>query len=116
MATKTAELLSKTRMRILNILALVIITIAWVVRFYYFMPQDDTILNSDGTVSHVEVHDEFWLIIYTTVVLPILIGIFVIVEMQVKHEKLAPFCKHFFFLDYYLGKGLYLLLIVSIIL
>lgn len=33
-----------------------------------------------------------------------------------KQEKLAPLCKHFYFLDYYLGKGLFLLLMASLIL
>ena len=45
-----------------------------------------------------------------------LIAIFVVVEIQVTQEKLALLCKHFFFLDYYLGKGLFLLLMSSLIL
>lgn len=37
-------------------------------------------------------------------------------ELQVTNEKLQPICKHFYFLDYYTGKGFYILLLTSFIL
>ena len=44
-----------------------------------------------------------------------MVFIFLVQEFQVQHERLAPLCRHFFFLDYYPGKGVYLLLLLSLI-
>lgn len=110
-----AELLSKRNMKALNLLALAIVVIAWLIRFYYFTKREDIVENEDGTVTQTEVQDGLMLIIYTLVVFPILILIFVCTELQLK-PKIANFCKNFYFLDYYLGKGLYLLLLTSLIL
>ena len=33
-----------------------------------------------------------------------------------RHERFAPICHHFYFLDYYIGKAFYLLLIAALIL
>ena len=115
MAT-ASEILSKRNMKVLNLLGIALIIIAWLIRFYYFTKRDDIVENADGTVTHVEVQDGLWLMIHTMVVFPILIGIFLVTELQVKQEKLAPLCKHFYLLDYYLGKGLYLLLLTSLVL
>ena len=37
---KTEELLSKKNMRLLNVLTMVLIIVAWLVRFYYFFPRE----------------------------------------------------------------------------
>lgn len=53
--------------------------------------------------------------IYTLFVLPVFIFIFTVQELQVSTERLAFIVEHFRFLDYHIGKGLYLLLLISII-
>ena len=44
----------------------------------------------------------------TIIVLPALIALFILVELEVKKESL---CKNFHFLELYIGKGMYLLLL-----
>ena len=110
-----AELLSKRNMKVLNFIAIAIVTIAWLIRFYYFTKREDIHENEDGTITQTEVQDSLMLMVYTLVVFPILIAIFIITELQLK-PKIINLCKHFYFLDYYLGKGLYLLLLCSLIL
>ena len=110
-----AELLSKRNMKILNFLAIAIVIIAWLIRFYYFTKREELHENADGTVTQTEVQDSLMLIVYTLMVFPMLIAIFIITELQLK-PKIMNLCKHFYFLDYYLGKGLYLLLLASLIL
>lgn len=67
-------------------------------------------------MTKVELQDGFWMVLYTLFVIPALIFIFVVQELQVAHEKLAPICKNFYFLDYYVGKGFYVLLLTTLIL
>ena len=110
-----AELLSKRTMKALNLLAIGLVIIAWLIRFYYFTKRENIIENEDGTITTTEIQDSIILIIYTLLVFPLLIVIFIIVEMQIK-PRLANFCRNFYFLDYYLGKGLYLMLLASLIL
>ena len=116
------ELLSRRNMRIANLGAVGLITVCWLIRFYYFTERED-IVEVESTVNGKKVttlekqynQDNFWMILYTLAVLPILLFIFVMVEFQVKQERLAPICRHFFFLDYYTGKAFYHLLFISII-
>jgi len=124
-----AEILSRKMMRIFNLGAIVLTIIAWVVRFYYFskrekiveiekeFPNENGLGTHKGTILQKEVvQDGFWLIVYTIIIFPMLIFIFVIQEFQVKHVKLAPISHHFYFLDYYVGKGVYLLLLGTLLL
>ena len=46
-----AELLSKRNMKALNLLAIAIVVIAWLIRFYYFTKREDIVENEDGTVT-----------------------------------------------------------------
>ena len=123
-----SELLSRKNMRLINLGAIGVITVAWLVRFYYFTKRevvteveqefkDASGRKSTATVlSKVEVQDNFWMVLYTLFVLPALIFIFVIQELQVQQERLAPISKHFYFLDYYFGKAFYILLMTTFIL
>lgn len=123
------EILSRKNMRLINLGAIGVITVAWLVRFYYFSKREEVkeiekeYPNTNGVGTYkatvlekVEVQDNFWMILYTLFVFPTLIVIFVVQELQVTQERLAPICKHFYFLDYYTGKGLYILLMTSLIL
>ena len=85
MSAETA--LSKRNMRILNLAAIGLITIAWLVRFYYFGKREEVVeedvTTNGGTATTLvkkDVQDGFWLVIYTLFVLPFLIFIFVIQE------------------------------------
>lgn len=46
-----AELLSKRNMKVLNLLAIALVVIAWLIRFYYFTKRDNVIENDDGTIT-----------------------------------------------------------------
>ena len=61
-------------------------------------------------LEKVNVQDGFWMVIYTIFIFPILIFIFVVQELQPKSDRLASICNNFYFLDYHIGKGLYLML------
>ena len=115
--------LSRRNMRILNLAAIALITVAWVVRFYYFgkreeIHEEQVKVNgvTSTTLVKKEVQDGFWLVIYTLFVLPFMIFIFICQEFQVAHERLAWVKLSFYFLDYHIGKGVYLLLCASLIL
>ena len=123
-----ADVFTQRNMRILNLGALLLATIAWVARFMYFAKREEMVEreveskdpNTGKTITttvleKIEVSDSFWFIAYTLAVLPVLIFIFLIQELQVKNARLAPICRHFYFLDYYAGKAIYLLLIMSLI-
>ena len=125
---KAEELLSRRNMRFFNFGAIGLVTIAWLVRFYYFgkletvieVPVATTDSNGDIVTStalqKVYARDSFWLFLYTLFVIPVLVFIFVIQELQVSNERLAFICQHFYFLDYHLGKAFYLLMLASFIL
>ena len=70
---------------------------------------------TETNVDKVYTRDSFWMFIYTLFVLPVFIFIFTVQELQVSTERLAFIVEHFRFLDYHIGKGLYLLLLISII-
>lgn len=120
--------LTKRNMHYANLMAMVVIIIAWGTRFYYISKRETlvetptTTTAADGTqtttlvMEKVYVRDGFWQIAYTLVVFPVLILIFLVQEFQVQNERLNPICRHFYFLDYYIGKGFYLLLVSSLIL
>jgi len=128
-------------MRLLNLAALGIIFITWCVRFYYFAEHEEvkevevddttaTAVNASlattglatnsntylKTVSMetVVTQDGFWLVFYTLIVFPVLMFVFLFQELQV--QKLDFIGRNFYFLDYYIGKGMYLLLCVGLIL
>ena len=110
-------------MRIINLAAIGLITIAWVVRFYYFGKREKIVEEqvTVGTTTSTmlvktEVRDGFWLVIYTLFVLPFMIFVFVCQELQISSERLAWVKLSFYFLDYHIGKALYLLLCASLIL
>ena len=123
-----AEIFTQRNMRILNLGALLLATIAWVARFMYFFKQEKMVerevettdANTGKTITttvleKMEVSDSFWMMVYTIVVLPVLIFIFLMQELQVKNARLAPIVRHFYFLDYYPGKAIYLFLLLSLI-
>ena len=123
-----ADVLTQRNMRILNLGALLLVIIAWLARFMYFVKQEEMIErevestdpNTGKTITttqleKIEVSDSFWMIVYTLVVLPVLIFIFLMQELQVKNARLAPILRNFYFLDYYAGKAIYLLLLMSLI-
>ena len=115
-------------MRILNLGALLLAAIAWITRFMYFVKREEMIERevettdektgetiTTTTLEKIEVSDSFWMIVFTLAVLPVLIFIFLMQELQVKNARLAPICRHFYFLDYYAGKAIYLFLLLSLI-
>ena len=77
----TAELLSKRNMKVLNLGAIAIVIIAWLIRFYYFTKREDIVENADGTVTQTEIQDSLMLMMYTLLVFPLLIAIFLITEL-----------------------------------
>lgn len=86
MSVETA--LSRRNMRIINLAAISLIAIAWIVRFYYFGKREEIVEKTvtDGkttstTLVKTEVQDGFWLIVYTLFVFPFLIFIFVCQEL-----------------------------------
>lgn len=115
-------------MRFLNLGAIGLVTVANLVRFYYFGKRENFIerevvtidLNgessSENKVEKTYERDSFWMFIYTLFVMPVLIFIFVVQEMQVSNERLAFISEHFRCLDYHIGKGGYLLLLICFIL
>ena len=54
--------------------------------------------------------------IYTLFVIPFLLFVFIVQELQVTYTHLAFVKHHFYFLDYHFGKGLYLLMLIGLIL
>ena len=46
-----AEILSKRNMKALNLIAIAIVIIAWLIRFYYFTKREHIVENEDGTVT-----------------------------------------------------------------
>ena len=122
-------MLSRRNMRLFNLGAMILITVAWGVRFYYFKKREEIVEkeveqdSSTGTgkvtavvLEKVEVQDGFWMVIYTIFVFPVLIFIFVVQELQPRSERLAFVCRNFSFLDYHIGKGLYLMLCAFLVL
>lgn len=77
----TAELLSKRNMKALNLVGITLVVIAWLTRFYYFTKRVDIVENADGSVTQTVVQDGIWLILYTLVVFPMLITIFIFTEL-----------------------------------
>ena len=77
-------------MRLFNFGAIGAITVAWVIRFYYFGNRERVVEvpvtreNSDGETETDTVlerrytRDTFWMFVYTLFVIPIIIFIFVI--------------------------------------
>ena len=125
---KADEILSKRNMRLMNIGAITLVTIAWLIRFYYMTEREtvdertvetvDPVTNS--TVTNTELvktyeQDGFWFIMYTLFIFPILIALFIITEIHPVEGKLASLCKGFHFLDYHIGKALFLLLCATFI-
>ena len=53
--------------------------------------------------------------LFTAVIFPFLIFIFLISELNLKVEKLQFVYKHFSFLDYYVGKAFYIFLFISLL-
>ena len=124
---KLEELLSKRNMRIINLASIGVVTIANFIRFYYFGERErfvektvERIENnsvvSSNVVEKTFERDSFWMFTYTLFLIPVFIFIFILQELQVSTERLAFITEHFKFLDYHIGKGLYLLLLTSFIL
>ena len=126
--SKVAGLLSKKNMRIFNLIAIAMVIIGWIVRFYYFTKREEVVEQDVKVISTIgtevtetqlvtkELQDSFMLMLYTLVIFPFLIFIFTIQELNVKVEKLAFVPRNFYFLDYYMGKAIYLLLLISLLL
>lgn len=124
------EVLCNRNMRIFNLAAIFLITVGWVIRFYYFGKREEVkevevdaiIIEGEEPgiravkLAKVTVQDGFWLICYTLFIFPALIFIFIMQEFQVKGDWHGPVYRSFYFLDYYFGKGIYLLLCASLIL
>ena len=81
-------------MRLFNLGAMILITVAWAVRFFYFKKREEIVEkeveqdNSSGTgkvtvvvLEKVDVQDGFWMVIYTIFIFPVLIFIFVVQEL-----------------------------------
>ena len=128
---KVEELLSRRNMRVFNLAAIALVTIAWGIRFYYFKEHEEVVENeidvevssgtSDSNLKTVKleketVQDGFWMVMFTLFVFPCLIFIFIMQEFQVKGDWHGPIYRSYYFLDYYIGKGFYLLLLVALIL
>ena len=125
---KLELLMQRRNMRYFNLGAIGLVTLAFLVRFYYFGKREDFVeveyntVNAAGeTVTGTKVEktyarDSFWMFIYTLFVFPIMIMIFVIQELQVQNERLAWIVEHFCILDYHIGKGAYLLLLLTFVL
>ena len=92
---KAEELLSAKNMKVFNLGAISVVTIAWLVRFYYFSKREyitevqTELTNADGTTytgSRLDksyLQDGFWMVIYTLFVFPVLIFFFLVQLFQV---------------------------------
>ena len=90
---KAEELLSRRNMRFFNFGAVGVLTLAWLVRFYYFGNRERVVevavavTNEDGEVeteTKLEKRyqrDDFWMVMYTLLIIPSLLFIFVIQEL-----------------------------------
>ena len=86
------EKLTKRNMHYANLMAMILIIVAWVTRFYYFTKRETLVETpkettaDDGTVTttlvmeKVYVRDGFWQVVYTLVVFPVLILVFLVQE------------------------------------
>ena len=121
-------LMQRRNMRFFNMGAAGLVTLAFLIRFYYFGKREVFIeveyssVNNDGeTVTGTQVEkayqrDSFWMFLYTLFVFPVMIFIFIIQELQVTNERLCWIVDYFCFLDFHINKGLYLLLLLTFIL
>jgi len=115
-------------MHLFNLASIGLVLIANLTRFYYFGKREQfterevASIDEDGdivtetVVDKTYARDSFWMMLYTLIVFPIFIFIFIVQELQVTNARLAFVVEHFAFLDYHIGKGLYLLLLISFIL
>jgi len=114
-------------MRILNMNATFLIVIGVLIRFSYFkaisVNQEVSVetgeVDADGNPILETEKKEFWekqyLFFYfnTIFIFPPLIALLILMEFKVKHASLG---KYFNFLDSYLGKGFYILMLALMIL
>ena len=117
-----AIILKKKTMQIINMNAIFLIFIGTLVRFSYwpsrskiveYAVEDET--TGESTVAYdTKVENETIGFKFSTLILlPILILLYVLIELGVKKETL---CKHFHFLELPIGKGLYLLMLALMLL
>ena len=98
---KLEELLSLRNMRLFNLGAIGLIFLANLIRFYYFGKREkfiereaETTDANGDTVTALVVEktfarDSFWLMLYTLFVMPTMIFIFILQELQVSNERLV---------------------------
>lgn len=94
-------------LRIANLQALFLLVVANIIRLAYFKPEE---LIVDGVATTVQVSFRF--VIMTIFVLPPLIAMFALMEFKFKREVLS---KWFNYLDYPVGKGVYMIMMALII-
>ena len=101
--------------------AIFLIFIGTIVRFSYFGGSDklvetETVNEITGakTITHTKVteYERFWFYFTTLTVLPALIALYVIVEFNIS----AKISKNFNFLQHYIGKGTYFLMLAFMLL
>ena len=121
-------LMQRRNMRFFNMGAAGLVTLAFLIRFYYFGKREvfieveySSVNNNGETVTGTQVEkayqrDSFWMFLYTLFVFPVMIFIFIIQELQVTNERLCWIVDYFCFLDFHINKGLYLLLLLTFIL
>lgn len=103
-------------LRILNANVLACLFLSLVIRLSYFKTEYtyQTIINPDGSehLETTEVPVKFTFVWMTVFVMPWLIALFFIMEFKIKPEL---FAKYFNFLDYPIGKGIFIIMMALIV-
>ena len=94
----------KLTLRIVNCHAIFLGMIAVIIRFAYFPPKEE--VDSDGNVQTVNV--KFPFVVTTIFVLPGMLTFFILLEFRIKREI---FALYFNYLEFPIGKGIYLIMI-----
>ena len=112
--------LGKAGMRIINMNAIFLLGIGTIVRFSYFKPSEEItateVEDEFGETTNafeIKVEKERFMFYFTTlIVLPALIALYVVVELNISESV----SKKFNFLELYIGKAFFLLMLALMLL